>query len=336
MPTLAVSSPTDAAAPTAVSSLKKGLDLIAAERDGLAYLHDTYTNDKIAQTGFESAVATITNTTFSGGKLVVSGVGKSGLIGKKMIATFNSLGIRCGWLHPTEALHGDLGMIGPNDTLLLITFSGKTGELMEMMPHLPENLPIVLMSSATPASPEQISTLPLFAARHASHPSLNILLSTPIPVPEATLFGISAPTVSTTVTLSLGDALAMAAACRLHDDGIMPGGVRDVFRRYHPGGAIGKAAKTELKVEVMTVETKEHGNHSGALAQVQVESKATVIGPYPAPATGVPSDDGDETDVGSTASRGSSTDISERGERLLALEKLDVLLIQEEEYGAAG
>ena len=100
----------DAAADKA--ALSTALQVIAAERDALTYLGQFYESDPTAKDGFTRAVSTISKTISRGGKLVVSGVGKSGKIGQKVVATMNSFGIRTAFLHPTEALHGDLGMVG--------------------------------------------------------------------------------------------------------------------------------------------------------------------------------------------------------------------------------
>ena len=100
-----------AAAPSA--ALLNGLHVLAAERDALQHLHHVYATSTAAQESFSTAVSLIAATVRKGGKLVVSGVGKSGKIGQKFVATCNSLQILAVWLHPTEALHGDLGMISP-------------------------------------------------------------------------------------------------------------------------------------------------------------------------------------------------------------------------------
>ena len=110
-----------------------------------------YSTDDIARDGFNSAVEAITQRQGEegkNGKVVVIGVGKSGHIAKKLVATFNSLAIQAVFMHPTEALHGDLGQIGRNDTLLLITFSGKTPELLMLLPHLDEDHREVLRSDS--------------------------------------------------------------------------------------------------------------------------------------------------------------------------------------------
>ena len=93
-------------------ALATALHVIRTERDALTRLEDLYESDGIAREGFANSVNAITASISSGGKLVVVGVGKSGKIGQKVVATMNSFGIRSAFLHPTEALHGDLGMVG--------------------------------------------------------------------------------------------------------------------------------------------------------------------------------------------------------------------------------
>ena len=94
-------------------SIQTALHVLATERDALTYLTKLYESDPVAQDGFINAVDMIMKMVRRRGKLVVCGVGKSGKIGEKVVATMNSLGIRSAFLHPTEALHGDLGTIAP-------------------------------------------------------------------------------------------------------------------------------------------------------------------------------------------------------------------------------
>jgi len=112
-----------------------------------------------------------------------------------------------------------------NDTFLLLTFSGRTPELLSLMPHLSLSLPLIVLTSHT-----HPSTCPLFSARPAH---LSILLPAPIPTSEVQSFGLPAPTTSTTTALALTDALALACARRLHPS------PATVFLTNHPGGAIG-------------------------------------------------------------------------------------------------
>lgn len=94
-------------------NIQVALHVLRVERDTLSNLHDLYLSDRAAQRSFNLAVNAIDRTWSRGGRVVVSGVGKSGKIGKKFVATLNSLAIRSAFLHPTEAMHGDLGMVGP-------------------------------------------------------------------------------------------------------------------------------------------------------------------------------------------------------------------------------
>ena len=95
------------------AAISTAIHVISTERTALAHLERLYETDAVAQDGFINAVSRISKAILNGGKLVVSGVGKSGKIGGKIVATMNSFGIRSAFLHPTEALHGDLGVVGP-------------------------------------------------------------------------------------------------------------------------------------------------------------------------------------------------------------------------------
>jgi len=153
----------------------------------------------------------------SSGKLVITGVGKSGLIGAKMAATFASTGTPSFFLHPTEALHGDLGMIDSSDVVLAISYSGESEELSSILPHIRRfNTKIIGMSR------DNDSTL-------AKHSDVHILLNVE---QEACPLGV-APTSSTTLTLALGDALAV---CLMNKREFK----KDDFASFHPGGSLGK------------------------------------------------------------------------------------------------
>ncbi|KAJ5686439.1 hypothetical protein N7536_009058 [Penicillium majusculum] len=223
----------DLQAPKDVSSVVTAIHVISTERAALAHLEHIYQTDARAQHDLARAVDQIARSVREGGKLVVCGVGKSGKVGRKIEATMNSLGVYSAFLHPTEALHGDLGLVRPNDTVLLISFSGRSPELLSLLPHLPATVPVIALTSHThPAS------CPLLSLHGPS--GMGILLPAPIHEDEESSFGVSAPTSSTTVALSLGDALAIATARKLHTaTGKSPA---EVFRGFHPGGAIGAAA----------------------------------------------------------------------------------------------
>jgi len=163
---------------------------------------------------FEHAVAMILK---SEGKLVITGVGKSGLIGAKMAATFASTGTPSFFLHPTEALHGDLGMISPNDIVIAISYSGESEELSLILPHIKRfNVPLIGMTK------NRMSTL-------GSYSDLIIEIKV---AKEACPLNV-APTSSTTLTLALGDALAV---CLMRARDFQ----KSDFASFHPGGALGK------------------------------------------------------------------------------------------------
>lgn len=174
---------------------------------------------------FERAVSLILN---SGGKLIVTGMGKSGIIGKKMAATFASTGTPSFFIHPGEAYHGDLGMIEKKDVILALSFSGETDEVLKIIPFLKNNGNALLSITGKPNS--------TLAAHSAVHLALDVKQ-------EACPLSL-APTSSTTATLAMGDALAVAL---MDARKFKP----EDFARFHPGGALGRKllAKVEHKMK---------------------------------------------------------------------------------------
>ncbi|KAG0158128.1 hypothetical protein PDIDSM_5641 [Penicillium digitatum] len=172
----------DPPAPKDVSSVVTAIHVISTERAALAHLEHIYQTDARAQHDLARAVDQIARSVREGGKLVVCGVGKSGKVGRKIEATMNSLGVYSAFLHPTEALHGDLGLVRPNDTVLLISFSGRSPELLSLLPHLPGTVPVIALTSHThPVS------CPLLALHGPS--GMGILLPAPIHEDERSSFG---------------------------------------------------------------------------------------------------------------------------------------------------
>lgn len=158
------------------------------------------------------------------GKLIVSGVGKSGLIGAKIAATLASTGTSSFFLHPTEAMHGDLGMIDRNDTLLAISYSGESAELVSLLPHIKRfDIPLIGMAR------EQNSTLGKYS---------DIFI--PLHVSKEACPLNTAPTSSTTLTLALGDALAV---CLMKQREFK----KEDFASFHPGGTLGKRLFVKVK-----------------------------------------------------------------------------------------
>src|SRR3954464_14106456 len=157
------------------------------------------------------------------GRVVCTGMGKSGSVMKKVAATLASTGTPSFFLHPAEAVHGDLGMIVPGDVVLAASYSGTTEELLRLVETLKRlGIPLVVMTAS--------STSPL--ARHAD-------VHLPVAIDREACPLNLAPTASTTATLALGDALAMALV-------EARGFTREDFARLHPAGQLGKQL---LKVE---------------------------------------------------------------------------------------
>ncbi len=167
---------------------------------------------------FEAAVEAILATT---GRVILSGIGKSGHIARKISSTFASTGTPSAFVHPSEASHGDLGMVMPGDLAILISNSGETAELRDLVAHVARfQIPMIGISG----KPE--STLIQAADYRLVLPN----------APEACVIGM-APTTSTTLTLALGDALAVSVMERR---GFQP----DQFRTFHPGGKLGARLST--------------------------------------------------------------------------------------------
>ena len=185
-----------------------GKDVLEIEREGLAQL-DRYINDDFTQTCEKIFYCT--------GKVVVMGMGKSGHIGKKMAATFASTGTPSFFVHPAEASHGDLGMVTAQDIVIAISNSGESNEILALIPVLKRlQVPLICITSR----PES-----------AMAKAADIHLCIKVPK-EACPLGL-APTTSTTATLVMGDALAVAL---LKARGFTP----EDFALSHPGGALGR------------------------------------------------------------------------------------------------
>lgn len=163
---------------------------------------------------FEQAVVMLTQCT---GRIVVTGLGKSGLVGRKIAATLSSTGTPSFFLHPVEGAHGDLGSIRRDDVIIAISYSGRTPELNAVLPamrSLGAGLIAVTGSAHSPMAAMADLVLDINVPREACPMNL-------------------APTTSTTVTAAIGDALAV---CLVHSKSFTP----DDFKRFHPGGDLGR------------------------------------------------------------------------------------------------
>ena len=222
---------------------------------------------------FLKAVGLLVACADSGGTVLISGLGKSGHVGTKVAATLTSLGIPSHSVHPSEAAHGDLGRFRRTDTVICISFSGETDELVNLAATLrQDSLPIIAITGGTdgaaPSSLERLATVTLrlgFSDEAAGEFSM-------------------APTKSTTAAMALGDALALCAARRrnfTHED----------FARRHPGGTLGELLRpvTEMlrtvagrnmpliphtaTVEQALAKAEEHGRRPGAIVLVDPQTQ---------------------------------------------------------------
>ncbi|MGK0255797.1 MAG: arabinose-5-phosphate isomerase [Arcobacteraceae bacterium] len=190
-------------------------EVFEIEAKEIANLSNLLTDD------FSDAIHAVINTS---GKFIISGMGKSGIIGKKIAATLASTGTPSFFLHPGEAYHGDLGMIEKDDIVLLISNSGETDEVLKLIPFLKSQENVIIAMSGKPDS-----TLGKNSNYH-----LNIAIEK-----EACPLQL-APMSSTTAALVMGDAIA-ASLMRLRD-------FKDSdFAQFHPGGSLGRRLLTKVK-----------------------------------------------------------------------------------------
>jgi arabinose-5-phosphate isomerase len=207
--------------PSTDQALASALRTLEAERDGLTILMQAIENG-LGQ-AFKAAVDTIAH---AKGRVIVTGIGKSGHIGNKIVATLASTGTPAHYVHAAEASHGDLGMVQPDDVIIALSWSGDTAELADIVGYAKRfRVPLIAFTS------NAASTLGSAA---------DICLAIP-KAKEACPNGL-APTTSTTMQLALGDALAVALLERR-------GFTAEHFRVFHPGGKLG--ARLKLVRDIM-------------------------------------------------------------------------------------
>lgn len=189
--------------------------------------------------GFLDAVSLICRCAEAGGTVLVTGLGKSGLIGQKISATLASLGITSHFVHPSEAAHGDLGRFRPADLCIALSYSGETEEVVALASILKQDgLPLISITKGC-ESGDSVT----------SRPTLDRLAAVALAIGPCESGSTSpAPTTSTTASLALGDALAVCAARRRNFSD-------EDFRKRHPGGALGELMKPVTDVLRFVVPT---------------------------------------------------------------------------------
>lgn len=205
----------------AQAAIASALRTITTENAGLQALEDALRNGLAAP--FAHAVQTIAE---AKGRVILTGLGKSGHVGAKLAATFASTGTPAFFVHAAEANHGDLGMVGRDDVIVALSWSGETAELRGMVNYSQRfRIPLIAITSREDSALGRAATVPLILPK----------------VAEACPHGL-APTTSTLLQLAMGDALAIAL---LEARGFSP----TDFRTFHPGGSLG-ASLTHIR-EVM-------------------------------------------------------------------------------------
>lgn len=193
--------------PNTLTPAEHGAQVIRTEIDALAQMADSLGD------AFTEAAGLMANTA---GRVIISGMGKSGHIGNKIAATLASTGTPAFFVHPSEASHGDLGMITKDDVCIVISNSGETAELHGLLAYLTRfAIPFIAMTKNADSTLARQSTVALLLPD----------------APEACSVGM-APTTSTTCTLAMGDALAVAVMR-------MKGFAKEDFHTFHPGGKLG-------------------------------------------------------------------------------------------------
>lgn len=201
------------------SSVERGKEVIRIEAEAVAAL--------VTRIG-ESFAAAVSSIYDCKGRVIVTGMGKSGLVARKIVATMNSTGTASIFLHPTDAVHGDLGMVRGEDVVVCISKSGDTEEIRELLPMF-KRLGVKIIS---------------LVGNVASHLAKQSDIVLDVSVREEACPHDLAPTASTTATLAMGDALAIALLDKRNF-------TEEDFAMFHPGGNLGK--RLFLKVEEIMV-----------------------------------------------------------------------------------
>ena len=238
-----------------------GREILRQERDALSTLVD------LLDESFSLAVETLLHCS---GNVIVTGMGKAGLVGRKISATLSSTGTRSFFLHPGEAAHGDLGMIGPDDLILVLSHSGETEEIIRLLPSIMEsNCRLMAITGHAESTLGHAADLVL---------SLGSLI-------EADALHL-APSTSTTAMIALGDALALTVSQ-------IRGFKDEDFARFHPGGSLGRqlshvddhmrdisecrVCSQDKTVREIFVETHVPGRRSGAILLVDQDGRLAGI-----------------------------------------------------------
>ena len=226
--------------------IEKVKDVLKIEAQGILDLVDRVGPE------FEEAVMMILNCK---GRIILTGMGKSGLVGRKISATLNSTGTSSIFLHPAEAIHGDLGMVAKDDIILAISNSGQTKEINNLLPILKKMGTKIISFTGSIDSP----------MAQESDIAIDVGVER-----EACPMGL-APTTSTTACLAVGDALAVALINLRKFD-------KQDFKKFHPGGSLGERLSCKVKEVMFMEDNMPLVNKGSEVEQALVEMDAKGIG----------------------------------------------------------
>lgn len=229
-----------------MDSIEKGREVIRIEAEAVAALADKINGQ------FAAAVDTIFN---AQGRVIITGIGKSGLVARKIVATMNSTGTAAIFLHPSDAVHGDLGMVRKEDVVICISKSGDTEEIRQLLPMF-RRIGVKVISMVGNVSSQ--------LAKES-----DIVLD--ISVKEEACPHDLAPTASTTATLAMGDALAIALLHRRNF-------TKEEFAMLHPGGNLGKRLLLRVEEIMVSGSNVPIVKHHVSLADAIVEMTSKRLG----------------------------------------------------------
>jgi len=230
----------------AISIINEAKDVLRLEAEGILNLADRVGVE------FAEAVHWIYE---AEGRVIITGIGKSGIVARKIVATLNSTGTKALFLHPVEAMHGDLGMVSPDDIVLVLSNSGETDELVAILPTLKALGTRIISFTGNPHSTlGRNSDLTVYAGVER----------------EACPLGL-VPTTSTTAMLAMGDALGVTLLNRRK---LQPAD----FHRCHPGGALGERLRAPIKEIMLTGNSVPQVNETNSVAEAIEEMDTKGLG----------------------------------------------------------
>jgi arabinose-5-phosphate isomerase len=205
-------------------SFKEFCWVLRLESEAIQLALGKFESNPEQQLRIESSLHLLLESSRKNGKVLVLGLGKSGKIAAKIAATLSSTGTPSVYVHPTEALHGDLGIVGPKDVVIAISYTGNTGEIVELLPYFEKrSVPVIAFTGNA-------------SSKLAERAKIVIDCS----VPEEACAHNLAPTSSTTLTLAIGDALAISL---MQSRGFSA----EDFAKNHPGGSLGRRLQLEVR-----------------------------------------------------------------------------------------